>query len=227
MKLKNLTHTILAAILSAAALSNVRAVDQILTFNITTYHQSPLIIDGTNGTEAPPEVKMLRTADILQSLAQDEFAAGNWPSNSFPATAKIVMGNLVAAGLWDFHIIAGTNFLVSVTNIMTFQSGNCYINSGKSKGGLASPIEKTLRMGRFNYDSTAISNGTRLQFFIQGLITDVWTDTTPNIQGAYVETYTSRMINGAGEGVDHSINYNNRFVLTGTVIATARYTGIY
>src|SRR3954470_22458758 len=128
MSLKNFIPPTFAAALSLLMTGNLHAdVVQILNFSVTTYTQSPLTDDGTLTVAAAPKVSTHKTADLLQALAQDEFAANNWPSNSFPATAKLAVGND------GFFVISGTSFLVSVTNVMSFQAGENEINSGKRK----------------------------------------------------------------------------------------------
>jgi hypothetical protein len=218
MKLKTTIHSVFVASLSALAINNLHAdVVQILNFSVTTFTQSPISDSGTNSVAAAPKVSTHKTADLLRALAQDEFAAGTWPSNSFPATAKLAVNND------GFFVINGTNFLVSVTNVMSFQAGENDIYSGKRgiATGLATPTLKRLQIGRITFDDTAISGGSNLKFFIQGLITDSQTDTNPNASGIYAETQSGRMTNGAGEGVDSD---GNSFVLTGTVTVAGKAT---
>ena len=217
MNLKKLTHLTIATVLSIIAINSTRAdVVQILTFSITTYSQSPISDDNTNTVAAAPKVETHKTADILQALAKDEFAAGTWSSNSFPATAKLAVSSD------GFFVINGTNFLVSVTNVMSFDPGENEINSGKLKDstGLASPTLKRLQIGRINFDDTSITNGSNLKFYIQGIVNNTTTDTVP-ASGSYTETQSGKMTNGAGEGVDSD---GTPFVLTGIVTATGKAT---
>lgn len=218
MKLRNFIYPIVAASLYLVPSINLRAdVVQILNFSVTTYTQSPISDNGTNSSAAAPKVSTHKTADLLDALAQDEFAAHNWPSNSFPATAKLAVNND------GFFVINGTNFLVSVSNVMSFDAGENEINSGKRSDatGLALPAIKRLQIGRITFDDTAIAGGSNLKFFIQGLITNSRTDSTPNSSGSYTETQAGKMTNGAGEGVDSD---GSPFVLTGTVTVAGKAT---
>jgi hypothetical protein len=218
MKSKTLLHACITASLSLLPCKNLHAdVVQILNFSLTTYTQSPVADNGTNATAAAPKVSTHKTADLLQALAQDQFAAHNWPSNSFPSTAKLAVDND------GFFVINGTNFLVSVTNVMSFDPGENEINSGKRSDttGLALPSIKRLQIGRITFDDTAIADGSNLRFYIQGLITNSRTDSTPNSTGSYTETQAGKMTNGAGEGVDSD---GSPFVLTGTVTVAGKAT---
>jgi hypothetical protein len=218
MKLKTFTNLTIVAALSFLGVNNLHAdVVQILNFSVTSFTQSTVNDDGTTSVAAAPKASTHKTADLLQALAQDEFAAGTWPSNSFPATAKLAVNNN------GFFVISGTNFLVSVTNVMNFHAGENEINSGKRSDstGLAAPAIKRLQIGRITFDDTAITGGSNLKFYIQGLITNSRTDTVPNSSGTYTETQAGKMTNGAGEGVDSD---GNPFVLTGTVTVAGKAT---
>lgn len=218
MKPKNLIQLIAVAVLNFFVISDLHAdVVQILNFSVTTFTQSPVSDNGTNSVAAAPKVSTHKTADLLQTLARDEFAAGTWPSNSFPATARLAVNND------GFFVISGTSFLVSVTNVLSFEGGENDIYSGKRSdvNGLAQPALKRLQIGRITFDDTAIVGGSNLKFFIQGLITNSQTDTVPNTSGTYIETQSGKMTNGAGEGVDSD---GNPFVLTGTVTVSGKAT---
>lgn len=216
--LKKLAYPIVTTILSIAGINNVRGdVIEILSFSLTTYTQSPVANDGTTSVIAAPKVKSRKTADILDALAQDEFHAGTWPSNSFPATAKLAVGE------GGFFVVNGTNILVSVTNVMSFQAGDNNIDSGKrtDNTGLAAPNIKSLQIGKITFDDTAITGGSNLKFYIQGLISNSTTDTVPNSSGIFSETASGKMTNGAGEGVDSD---GLPFVVTGTVTVSGKGT---
>lgn len=217
MNLKRITYIAAIAGLSFYACNQMRAdVVQILNFSVTTFTQSSINDDGTNSVAAAPKVGTHKTADLLQALAQDEFAAGHWPSNSFPATAKLAVSNN------GFFVINGTNFLVSVSNVMSFEAGENEIKSGKISDvtHLSLPTVKRLQIGKITFDDTGIAGGSDLKFFIQGLISDSRTDTVPNGSGVFTETESGKMTNGAGEGVSDG----TPFVLTGTVTVVGKGT---
>ena len=84
-----------------------------ITINLTIFPQSTGNYNGAVTTTAPPKPLTYAMKDILNVLAFDENIAGNWPSNSFPKTAKLaVAGN-------NFIVVIGTNVLLNVSDIMS------------------------------------------------------------------------------------------------------------
>ena len=201
------------------SLSAVRAdILQTLTISVTTFTQQPINDNGTNNTAAAPKAQSHSTADLLKTLAKDANIAYGWPSNSFPSTAKLAVGND------GFVVINGTNVLVNVNGILSFENMSTNIVSGKMSDitGLANTSTKELQIGKITFDDTAIVGGGNLKFWIQGLITNTRTDTVPNASSSvYSETHTGKMTNGAGAGTDSD---GSDFVLTGTVSVTGKAT---
>ena len=197
---------------------NVRAkVIQILTFSLTAFMQGTNYDNGTSTIGAPPKLKSYNTADLLKVLAEDEYAAGNWPSNTFPSTAKLAFGDI------GFAVLSGTNVLVNVLDILRFQTGDNEIRSGKRNDatGLATPNVKRLRLEKITFDDTSIHGGIGLKFFIQGLLSESETDTVPRAAGVYTQTTIGKITDGTGEGIDSD---GNTFVLKGTVTLTGHGT---
>ena len=214
MKPQNIIIIILSA-LSLLIGVNVRAdVIQYLNFNITTFAQGATTDDGTNTVAAPPKVKHHNTADLLKVLAQDKNAQSNWPSNSFPAGAKLAVGD------GGFFVAQGTNILVDVSDILNFTNGvnGVEVVSGKRADAtdVSKPTTKRLQIGRITFDDTGITGGAGLKFYLQGLLSDSKTDSAVSTSNTYTETQTGRLTNGAGEGTDS----DGDFVCTGTVTAT-------
>src|SRR4051812_13725359 len=125
MKLKNLIICATTGLAFSIATNASAEVLQTLTFNVTTFSQRSIVDNGTNTIVATPKVQAHNTAELLKILAQDKAAQGNWLSNSFPTGAKL------AAGEDRFVVIAGTNILVDVSDILSFTNGLNQIVSGK------------------------------------------------------------------------------------------------
>ena len=212
MKLKNLFIS-LASGLGISVAANAHAeVLQYLTFTVTTYTQKDSNDNGTNTITAAPKVQTHNTAELLGILARDKAAQGSWPSNSFPAGAKLAVGNN------SFVVVAGTNTLVNVSDILSFSNGDNNIVSGKRNDitGRANPTTSRLQIGKLTFDDTAISGGTGLKFYLQGLVSQTESDTVP-VNNVYTQTRSAKLSNGTGEGTDSS---GHAFVLTGSLSAT-------
>jgi hypothetical protein len=160
---------------------------------------------------------MLDTKRILEFLAKDEYAEGNYASSNFPAGAKLV----VIDG--DFQVLGTSNkFLVDVSDILSVETGANNIVSGKinDSTGLYDNFGTSLCIVRFNYDDSRISGGVGLQFYLAGLMTSIVTDTTTNASGVYTETDCDSSDFAAGEG-----NYQGTpFVITGSLTLAGRGT---
>ena len=75
-----------------------------------------------------------------------------------------------------------------------------------------------LQVGRLTFDDTAINGGVGLKFYLQGLVSQVETDTVP-VNNVYNRTRSAKLTNASGEGTDSG---GHQFVLTGTVSATGQ-----
>ena len=213
MKLKHLIISLASGLGISVAASTARAeVLQFLTFTVTTYSQRDSTNNGTNTITPAPKVQTHNTAELLSILAQDKHAQGRWPSNSFPAGAKLAVGNN------SFVVVAGTNTLLDVSDILSFSNGDNQIVSGKRNDstGLSNPTTSKLQIGRLTFDDTAISGGAGLKFYLQGLVSQTESDTVP-VSGVYTRTRSAKLTNGTGEGTNSS---GNAFVLTGSLSAT-------
>jgi len=214
MKLKHVIIS-LASGLSISVAANAHAeVLQYLTFTVTTYTQRDSSDNGTNTVTAAPKVQTHNTAELLSILARDKAAQHSWPSNSFPAGAKLAVGNDA------FVVVAGTNILLNVSDILSFTNGDNEIVSGKRNDitGLANPTASRLQIGRLTFDDTAIDGSAGLKFYIQGLISQTESDTIP-VNNVYTQTRSAKLSNGTGEGTNSG---GRAFVLTGGLSATGR-----
>src|SRR6266446_2348635 len=184
-----------------------------LAINLTIFQQNTSNDNGVVTTTASPKPLAYATKDILNVLAFDENLEGNWPSNSFPKSAKLaIAGNSII-------VVNGTNVLLSVSDIMSINVGETEIISGAQNDatGLASHAAQKRRISKITFDDTFIVSGKNLKFFLQGLLTEATTDTTP-IGSTYTEMRTAKITNAAGERSSQHVP----FVCTGTLTATGR-----
>jgi hypothetical protein len=194
----------------------VNAVLQYVSFTVRTTTQNDGVVSGTNTTIAPPVIQTHTTGDLLSILARDKKTQGNWPSNSFPANAKLAISNNT------FLVASGTNVLIDISDILKFTNGGSQVFSGKTNNvtGLSNPASTRLFLGTFTFDDTSITNGAHLSFFLRGIVSRVETDSSI-INSAYKQSIAARLASGAGEGVDSD---GRQFVCTGTVTILARGT---
>jgi hypothetical protein len=227
MKLQRLPVFVAALGLCAFAASAVRAADVtvFLAMTIKISQQNSNTDNGTLTTTLPPVLKARSTIDILNKLARDEHAAGNWASNNFPKTAKLAV--LPNSDHGTFVVMDGTNVLVDVSDIVSFDSGDNEITSGKKNDvtGLSSPSETRLQVGRITFDDTAFNDPDGgLKFFLQGLVTFTKTDSTP-VNGVYTEKVKVTIASGVGEGTSNIGTGNEHpFVVTATVTGSGSGT---
>lgn len=193
---------------------------QTITLSVTaTAQNNNGTSNGTTTNVPPPSISTHTTTEFLARLAQDESIEGHWSSNSFPAAAKLAV--VPGSGGADFAVILGTNILVDVSDIISFDGGNNEIVSGAQnlQTGLASPMTKKVHLGKIMFDDSAVGNPNgSLTFFLQGVFTETTMDTAPTSTGAYTETRTAKMTSGAGEGSKGG----NPFICTGMVSATGK-----
>ncbi len=213
---------IVALGLLAFAAGNLQAqIVQTLTITATALVQNTNAPtdNGTITTGAKPIKKSFITKDLMQRLAKDEFAAGHWSSNSFPASAKLVSVN------GDFQVVKGTNLLLSVTNILSIaNTGNNQIFSQKFNDATGSHFppfsETSYQLITLTYDARPI--GGMFHFSLTGLGVSTTTALAPNpTTGIYTETDSGSIQSGAGEGF--APDGTTPFVITGT--ASAMGTG--
>ena len=223
MKSSKLFAAIITLGLCALPAGHVRAdITEFLTLNVTTFQQNSNRDDGIFTTTPVPTIKTHSTAEILKRLAADKFAQGNWPSNSFPASAKLAVIPTVTN---QFVVITGTNILVDVSDILSFQNGDDEIASGKKRDatGLAAPTISKRQIGRVTFDDTNAGNPNGgLKFYLQGVLLQTTTDSTP-ANGFYMETHMAILTSAAGEGSSNPGTANEkRFICTGTLTATGK-----
>ncbi len=184
-----------------------------LSINVTAFLQNTNDDNGVVTITASPKTVTYATRDFLNVLAFDQHQEGNWPSNSFPNSAKLAIADD------GFVVVSGTNVLLNVSDIMSLSRGENEITSGvqDDSTGLASHTAQKRQIARITFDDTFIVGGKNLKFYLQGLLTQSTTDTTP-AAGIYTDIRTVKITNAAGEGSFQNVP----FVCTGTVTATGR-----
>jgi hypothetical protein len=184
-----------------------------LTINLTVFLQNTNHDNGVVTTTAAPRLLAYATKDILNILALDENLEGNWPSNSFPKSAKLALAGD------SFVVVNGTNVLLNVSDIMSFSLGENNIISGAQNDatGLASHLMQQRRIARVAFDDTFIAGGKGLKFYLQGSLSQSTTDATP-VAGRYTEGRTAKITNAAGDGSSQNVP----FTCTGAVTASGR-----
>jgi hypothetical protein len=187
----------------------------LFNISLTMYQQSSSKTSGSITTTASPKTVIYATKDILNVLAFDENLKGNWPSNSFPASASLALAGQSLA------VIDAGLILLNVSDIMSLSFGDNRITSGKHNNvtGLASPSENKRQLAKINFDDTSIIGSKSLKFSLQGFLSQTTTDTTP-VAGVYTETVTVKITSGSGEGISQNVP----FVCTGAATATGTNT---
>jgi hypothetical protein len=220
MKLQKpiLLFTAILAVLTAVP-AHAKDIIQTITISVMALPQNSGTSTATTTNIPPAKASNHTTPEFLSRLAQDEFAEGFWASNSFPADARLAVvpsqGNNA-----DFAVILGTNILVDVSDIISFESDNIEIVSGAQslQTGLASPSTKKVHLGQFSFDDSSAGNPNgSWTFTLQGIFTETVVDTVPK-NGVYTETRTAKMTSGTGDGT----NPGGPFVCTGSISATGK-----
>ena len=182
-----------------------------LTLNLAK--QSTNNVMGVVATTASPTYVSLNTKDILAALAFDEHAEGNWPGNNFPTNSTLA---LVGNGL---VVRNGTNVILNVSDIMSFNTGEPKVISGRQNTvtGLAFPKVNTLQVAGIMFDDTFIKGGNNFKFYLNGFLSKTIADTTP-VNGAYTEIQTISIKTASGDGTDQNVP----FMCSGSVSATGK-----
>ena len=181
-----------------------------------------LLQAGTNDngkavTTAAPAKLAFDTKQILVFLARDEFAEGNYGATEFPTNATLVaaISGPETGDKGIFQVLDENGaLLVDVSDILSLQQGTNVVVSGKmdDNNSLGDRSVTQQYILAFNYDDSAIKDGVRLKFCLQGLTTRKVADTT-NKAGVLTETISSKMAGAMGDG-----NYRgDPFVINGSL----------
>ena len=181
-----------------------------LNVAISASVQNSNAVVGSISNTYPLLVRSIATKNLLNILANDAFAEGSWPSNSFPKNTTLDLAG------HSFVVLDNTNILLNVSDKLSFQTGDPKISSGKisTVTGLASPSAQTLQIAGVTFDDTFATNYVNLKFYLNGVLARTLADSTPN-NGAYIKTLTLKLTTAAGDGFVQGIP----FICTGTIEA--------
>ena len=202
----------------------------LITINATAELQGSTITNSFMGTNVliatfkPPTVLTLDTKQILEFLAVDENAEGNYGATTFPSGAKLVEINSSSSS--DYQVLGREdNFLVDVSDILHFahSTNQVFIGKHNFETGLNEPTVSTKQIDHFYFDDTAISGGVGINFWMSGLATRTITDTTPNKEGVFKETNLREAPIVMGDGTF----LGAAFVITGSLNQRSSGTYIY
>lgn len=192
---------------------NLRAdATNLVTISVTAFLQGGTndVLSAVRFTEkiSPPQQYKINTKQILAWAAQDEYAEGNYSAPTFPPGAQLAEVYNDQTG-WSYQVLDSHNqFLANVSDVVSSSSSTNSVISGDidMATGLYTSTVTDLRLKKFAYNDsavTAISNRppAGVDFYLRGLETRTFIDSTPNKFGDYTQSYTGKMTNGAGEGV--------------------------
>jgi hypothetical protein len=224
MKLNKLIMAGVAALsFLALTVGNVKAVfvpsvTNSVSINATAVAQSGTNNNGTITTVSSTKISV-NTKQILQWLALDEFAEGNFPSNSFPKGAQLVLINGNGS---DFQVLdKNGNPLVDVNDLLSIDHGDRTVVTAKISDvtGLYSPSASQTRLFDFSYDDGGIDNGVHLRFDVEGQETITLSD-SPVKAGAYTQSISVSVSPMVGDGTYQGIP----FVITGSLSFSGKQT---
>jgi hypothetical protein len=172
-----------------------------VTISVTSISQDSENDNGTN-TTFKAKRQLHGMADLLNVLAQDEYAAGNYATNKFPVGSRLVYSD------GGFQVMKGTNVLVVVTNILTAGGSDNSVKSGRQRDatGLANPLLIKYSNSTLTFDDTAIAGGQNLQFSFTGASKQTVVDVVHPVAGTYTETFNFQLTSGVGEGRSEGTN---------------------
>ncbi len=199
------------------------SVTNIVTITAKAWVQNDNPVDnGTNRVTPPPIIKSVTTKTVLNQLALDKFASGAWVSPTFPAGAKLVVFKDSADPV--FQVLGkSNNFLVDVSDILSLNTGNRSVFSGKESDatGLANPSTTDRGLATLSFDDTRIAGGGNISFFLSGIFVSVTTDTKPNsLTGLYKEIQTHKASTAIGDGTYQGSD----MVISGSINASGKAT---
>jgi hypothetical protein len=196
-------HLLIGPLAAAALLfvPTVNAQPKFYTLNLrlTAWVQGEQTDDGQVTTSAPMRTHVYTTESILQHLAEDEFAAGNWASNRFPKGAKLAVDEF-----FNYFVIQGTSALLNVSSIM--RSGGedtATITWGKKNlsTDVPQPTMHLLTLRQLGYDNSNIPGASPLNFYVTGM--ESFTRTYKRLgNGLFEDTARATVIHCSGEGSD-------------------------
>jgi outer membrane protein assembly factor BamB len=163
-------------------------------------------------TTPSPQQWTLNTANLLQFLALDKYALGQYPATSFPVGSKIVCittyyptqtnANNID---YSYKVMSRSNTLIAdVSDIISFSIDGRYrtfIDSGRVSAGtlLYAPAGTNDFISTITFDDTWISGGANIKCYLSGVTKNIIINTAP-INRDYKETQITTQAGAFGEG---------------------------
>ncbi len=147
----------------------------VLNFSITAQMQDTNVITTSAMTFVPVFVNNhITTKTLLQLLAQDEFAEGHYPSNSFPNGARLLFFTNPTSFTNSYYMATDKdgNQLVDVTDLLTFQPQNdvsAYSYKSANSTGIYNPFLREY-IGVTSFDDTSTNAGGTTKFTLEQTI---------------------------------------------------------
>jgi hypothetical protein len=163
-------------------------------------------------TTSSPRRWTLNTANLLQFLAIDKYALGQYPATSFPVGSKIVCISTYYPSQINptnidlsYKVLSKSNTLIAdVSDIISLSIDGkyrTYLESGKVNtiSGLYAPAGTNDFISTITFDDTWISGGANIKCYLSGVTKNFIINTAP-INGAYKETQITTQAGAFGEG---------------------------
>jgi hypothetical protein len=212
--------TLLAILVALGFISSASVVKadtyatNIISISLTAFlqnNQQPPV-KGIANTPAP--IKYVRTtAFLLQCLAQDKHAQGQYVSTSFPVGAKLAIVAQYSPTTinpdsitFSYKVLDKYNHeIVDVSDIVIFTLDGTFgasINNGPIfvNNSLYAPKGINQFISTITFDDTFISGGSNLKFYLSGVTVNTVTDSFPSKTGVYTETQTTIQTGASGDG---------------------------
>lgn len=219
MKLKTLFSLAIGLGLVVAARNAVADVNipLSLTLSLSVLQQGQINDDGTN-TTATSKIQKYATINLLNLIAQDELAEGNWNATNFPTGSKLMVSD-TGFSVWS----SANQVLITNIDFLSFEEveSGIKVYSGKQNDStqLPNPSVTKTHIGRITFDDSGIPGGGNLQFFLQGVLAE--TTTAKATTGGTLVTRTVKITGATGPGVDSG---SHDLILTATLSGTGSVT---
>jgi hypothetical protein len=226
---KLIAGAVVLAVLTLAANRTQANVTNVITVAATALVQNNATDNGTITTTPSPTSQSITTKTLLNWLAQDEYAEGNYTAGTtFPSGAQFVVFDHGTNGSYFQVLAANHTLLVDVSDIISATEGTYGndITSGKQvdTNGLASPTTTDIHILTITFDDSAVAttfgSTVGVKFYLTGLMTETTTDTKPSSLGVYTKSKTSKMASSAGEG----FYQGQPFTISGSVNGSGKGT---
>ena len=214
--MKNSAKNLLTITLAALGLSAVCAQAQgtikdlnEITVSLTMDVQGSFTDDGTTRVYSRPVTAKRNTKDLLNQIARDKFAQGQYNANTFPPGAKLGL-----TGDQFVVVNAANQLLVDVSDLIQWTRGSNTVLNGRINDttGLADTKLTVMTFVTLAFDDTFVSGGGNMNYVLTGVDTQTIQDKL--VAGNnYQENTSDSVKNAAGEGQTGG----TPFIVTGTI----------